>query len=179
MNLQERAYLNALAYLGQEETHGNQGFKDPIFQRFMKMVGWQEGWAWCSVFAELCWSKDSYKDKAELYPFIKDHFSANAVKTYENFKNDTSGLFKVDKEPSKGSVVIWEKRKDGEPVKNGVWTLGHAGIVVEVNENRFKSIEGNTNAVRSRNGGQVGLNEWTYNYYGKDGLCLLGFISLS
>lgn len=178
MTLHEASIRTALEFKGQREIKGNQGFKNPTFDRYMRMVGFENGWAWCALFAELCWLKEPYTNKAHLMPTITDCFSANAVKTYENFQNDKSGLFKVGKEAQIGSVVIWEKRKKGEPDKTGIWTKGHAGIVSMVSSSGFMSIEGNTNDSGGREGIEVAEKARDYNYYDKEGLCLKGFISL-
>ena len=112
-------------------------------------------------------------------PVISDCFAANAVRTYENFKNDKSGFFKVTKEPKIGDVVIWEKRINGEPDKIGIWTKGHAGIVSMVSSSGFMSIEGNTNSQGGREGIEVAEKARDYNFYDKNGLCLKGFITLA
>lgn len=178
MNLHEAAIKTAEEFKGKKEFKGNQGFQDPTFDRYMRMVGFENGWAWCALFAELCWLKEPYEKKAFLMPVITDCFAANAVKTYENFQNDTSGYFQVSKEPNIGSVVIWEKRKNGEPDKTGAWTKGHAGIVSNIGYDGFKSIEGNTNSEGGREGIEVAEKEREYNFYDKNGLALKGFISL-
>ena len=179
MNLLEASISTAKKYVGQKEYKGNQGFKDPTFDHYMRLVGFENGYAWCALFAELCWLKEPYEKKAFLMPVISDCFAANAVRTYENFKNDKSGLFKVTKEPKIGDVVIWEKRINGEPDKIGIWTKGHAGIVSMVSSSGFMSIEGNTNSQGGREGIEVAEKARDYNFYDKNGLCLKGFITLA
>lgn len=179
MNLLEASIKTARENLGKKEIAGNNGFKDPVFDRYMRMVGFENGWAWCALFAQLCWSKEPYEKKAFLITSISDCFTANAVRTFENFENDQSGYFQVSKEPDIGAVVIWEKRVNGKPDKTGIWTKGHAGIVSEISEKGFKSIEGNTNSEGGREGIEVAEMQRIYNFEDQNGLCLKGFIKLS
>ena len=155
MDLYEASVLTANKYEGKKEIPGNNGFVDPVFDRMMRMVGFTNSWAWCSLFAQLCWLEEPYEKKAFLMPVIWDCFTPNAVKTYENFKNDDTGHFEVSNKPTEGAVVIWEKRVNGEPDKTGIWTKGHAGIVLEHSSSGFISMEGNTNAQGGREGIEV------------------------
>lgn len=167
----------AISQEGKKENPGNQGFKDTFLDNVMRQVGFENGWAWCALFAEACWAYPTYQGKSKVIATISDNFSANAVRTYDNFHKDTAGMFRVDKEPLPGSVVIWEKRRGGEPVKTGIWTLGHAGIVLEVHDNYFVSMEGNTNSSGGREGIEVARKKRTYNFFDNDGLCVKGFIT--
>ena len=164
--------------VGKKEISGNQGFKDPLLDRAMRRVGFENGWAWCALFAELCYAEPTYSGKSKVIASISDCFSANAVKTYENFEADKTGYFATDsKQALEGSVVIWEKRRDGHPVKKGIWTLGHAGIVLEVHKDYFMAIEGNTNSNGGREGIEIAIKKRTFNNFHTDGLCLKGFIT--
>jgi len=168
----------AISQIGQKEISGNMGFKDPVFDMILRRVGFEDRYAWCALFAEACYSYPQYEGKSKVITTISDCFSANAVRTYENFQKDTSGHFVTDiKQALPGSVVIWEKRKNGDPVKNGIWTIGHAGIVEEVHDNYFVAIEGNGNSSGGREGIEVVRKKRTYNNFDKDGLCLKGFIT--
>lgn len=169
----------ARQHVGYEEVPGNNGFKDPAFDTKMRQVGFENTWAWCALFAELCWSYPTYDNKWKVFQSISDNFSANAVRTFENFEKDDTGLFQVHTTylPSPGDVVIWEKRRGGVPVKRDIWTLGHAGIIEFVNELTFTAIEGNTNASGGREGIEVARKVRPFNYDEKDGLILKGFIT--
>lgn len=166
-------------HVGFKEEPGNMGFKDPAFDTKMRQVGFENTWAWCAFFAELCWASPTYDGKWKVFTSISDNFSANAVKTYHNFKNDYSGLFRtfVDGIPEPGDIVIWEKRRGGEPVKKDIWTVGHAGIIESATETEFVSIEGNSNDAGGREGIEVARKIRTYTYKKKDGLALKGFIT--
>ena len=169
----------AQSHVGYKEYPGNQGFQDKVFDTLMRQVGFENGWAWCALFAEACWSIPTYSGKSRVIANISDNFSANAVRTFDNFKNDPTGKFSIITNglPSPGDVVIWEKRVDGDPYKKGVWTLGHAGIVESIEEGFFKSIEGNSNSEGGREGIEVSIKTRKYNYFDKNGLCLKGFIT--
>lgn len=169
----------AESHIGYREFPGNQGFKDKTFDTLMRQVGFKNGWAWCALFAEACWAIPTYSGKSKVFVSISDNFSANAVRTFENFQNDQTELFSIIKNgiPSPGDIVIWEKRSQGDPVKKDIWTIGHAGIVQSANEDSFTSIEGNSNDAGGREGIEVAVKTRKYNYFDKDGLCLKGFIT--
>lgn len=179
MKIGEAAVEFAKNHVGYKEVKGNMGFQDPVFDTLMRQVGFENTWAWCALFAELCWSYPTYDNKWKVFQSISDNFSANAVKTYENFRNDTTGFFTVLSEgvPSPGDIVIWEKRKNGEPKKIDIWTVGHAGIVEEASKATFVSIEGNSNSEGGREGIEVARQIRPYSYDKQDGLALKGFIS--
>lgn len=166
-------------HIGYKEYPGNKGFQNKTFDTLMRQVGFKNGWAWCALFAEACWAIPTYSGKSKVIVSISDNFSANAVRTFENFQNDQTELFSIIKSgvPSPGDVVIWEKRSDGEPIKKGIWTIGHAGIVQSAEEGFFKSIEGNSNESGGREGIEVAVKTRKYNYFDKNGLCLKGFIT--
>ena len=178
MNLMQAAVKTARQYVGQKEIKGNNGFENPVFDRYMRMVGFENGWAWCALFAELCWLQEPYENKAFLMPIITDCFSANAVKSYENFAVDKSGFFKTSLTPSMGALVVWASMTNGQPNKSGIWTRGHAGIVSNVYPDRFKSIEGNTNSQGGREGIEVAEKTRYVNYLDQNGLVVKGFVSL-
>jgi len=177
--MQDAVVEFARNHVGFREEPGNMGFKNPAFDTKMRQVGFENTWAWCALFAELCWSYPTYDNKWKVVQSISDNFSANAVRTYENFEKDDTGLFRVfnDEIPSPGDIVIWDKRKRGVPVKNGIWTIGHAGIVEAAEYTSFTSIEGNSNSASGREGIEVSRKERDYNYSKQDGLGVKGFIT--
>jgi len=164
--------------IGEREIPNNGGFVNPILDGVMRRVGFENGWAWCALFAEAAWAHPTYSGKSKVLASITDNCSANAVRTLENFEKDDTGLFKVSKIAKPGSMVIFEKRRDGEPskTKNGVWTYGHAGIVEDVKKTHFMAVEGNTNDSGGREGIEVARKKRSYNFDGDRGLCVKGFI---
>jgi len=141
----------AESFIGKQEISGNLGFKDKEFEKKMKGVGFEKGFAWCSLFSELVWTEYYRQPKTPVaMAKIKKLCSASAVTTYNNFKNDPEKTFTVSQTPKVGAIVIW---------KHGKGPMGHAGIVVEVlpDGKTFKSVEGNTNAAGGREGIEVAL----------------------
>jgi hypothetical protein len=157
----------ARSYIGQREKPQNSGFVDPVFEQDMVDRGFEPGFAWCSLFAELCATKAYPEIKAD----ISKLFSASAVKTFTNFSDSKKYL--ISKAPVLGSIVVFQRYKDG--VKS--WQ-GHIGIVCQVIDSKnFKAIEGNTNSAGSREGEVVAEKTRDTNFR-ETGLNILGFIIL-
>ena len=176
LEMHNAAIQFAREQVGKKEFKGNQGFQDKLLDTVMRQVGFENGWAWCALFAEACWAYPMFDGKSKVIASISDNFSANAVRTLENFEKDDTGLFVVSKKPKIGSIVIFEKRRSGKPVRTGIWTLGHAGIVETVHNEKFVAIEGNTYSAGGREGIEVARKNRPYNFDGKSGLCVKGFI---
>lgn len=167
----------AQSYVGTKEIGSNDDFQDPKFRRLMDLAGWEKDQAWCAYFAELCWTVPQYYGKSKYLARMFDHFSANAVRTYENFSKDD--MFVCDQVPEPGAVMVMERIQNGEPKKIDIWTLGHAGIVKEVKDDYIVTIEGNTNSAGSREGDTVAIKKRKLKFSGvENGLQLLGFIKL-
>lgn len=161
--------------LGQKEVHGNKAFVDSVFHEKMKQVGWQVSQAWCAYFAELAWTSPTYIGKSDLYQLMVDCFSANAVHNLTTFAKHKE--FVIDKEPRKGAVIIFANYRNGEAVRSGNWTMGHAGIVEKVEGDVIHTIEGNTNEIGSREGDCVARKRRPLDFTRKErGLVLIGFI---
>lgn len=157
----------ASSFVGQEEITGNLGFKDDQFQKMMEAVGWKRGEAWCAYFAELVW-KLAYANHQDVNQELDGLFSGSTVQTWKNF---SASEWATDQIPELGSVAIWQKFKNGE----AQWS-GHAGIVVDIEDNRFSSVEGNTNDQGGREGYIVARKDRLYRFNTESGLRLLGFI---
>jgi len=157
----------AYDFIGQEEKKGNMGFKDADFEDKMDSVGFQDGYAWCCLFTELCWVL-AYKDFNKSTEIIDEEFSAGTVRTFRHFKS----LGWTSKTPEPGDVVIWQTYRDGKAK-----TTGHAAIVAEVLDNGYiKTIEGNTNARGGREGYTVAEKKRKIDFKKNHGLRMLGFI---
>lgn len=170
----ESAIAEAQSWVGTQEITGNMGFEDPRFEHLLRICKWDVGQAWCAYAAELWWTKPTYSGKSKYWKKMVDLFSAGAVATYNNFKNDDSGLFSVDRDPVPGAVAIWQSYRNGKPH----WT-GHAGLVEEVGTNEIRTIEGNTNGSGGREGIEVARKTRSLNFNDKSGLVLKGFIKLA
>ncbi len=154
----------AESYIGKRETPNNSGFTDKEFEKRMKEVGWAKSLSWCSFFCELVW-KEAY-NSAVINKELDKFFSGSATATYKNF--ELSGTWKVSKKPSVGAVAIWRFGND--------WR-GHAGVVTEVSEGSFKSVEGNTNSSGGREGIEVAKKTRKLGEpFKTKGLNLVGFI---
>lgn len=158
----------AKKYLGQTEKPKNTGFNDAVFNAKMAAVGFISGHAWCAYFAELVFKEAL----PQLYKDLDKLFSAGTIQTYRNFKEagyPTSIRPKVD------DLVIWQSYKDGKAL-----TTGHAGIVsfADLDGWHFRSIEGNTSDEKSREGYIVAEHERSVLAEVKNGLKVLGFITI-
>ena len=176
MNLQETIVATALKYIGEEETAGNSGFKNKEFEREMKAVGFMSGMAWCSLFAELVWVTSARKlGMTVIADSMSRLFSTSAVATWQNF-NEGHPQFTIEVDhPSPSDLVIFQKYKNGEKH----WT-GHMGIVVDVNGEKYTSVEGNTTRnPEEREGVAVAKKNRTIDFNTKlNGLNLLGFVHI-
>ena len=165
------AILNiAKSYEGQEEIRGNKGFKESWFQNLMIRMGWKKHQAWCAYAAEAVW-KEAYGIFFNNYMIeeLDELFSASAVQTWKNFKK--SPRWKTSKIPVNGSLVVWQKYKNGRPH----WS-GHIGILDTASNSKMKTWDGNTNYGKSREGYVFTSVEREINFYKKNGLRLLGFV---
>lgn len=176
----DKVIAEARKWEGTKEISGNQGFENEHFQHLMEICKWDMGQAWCAYFAELCWTVPTFSGKSKYRQIMLDLLSAGAVATFNNFRNDKSGLFKVDDVPVPGAIVIWQSHKNGK----ASWT-GHAGVVVSVDGDKIITIEGNTNADGGREGIEVAemkdkdRHDLTKAFKINNGLRLLGFIKLA
>ena len=154
----------AMSYLHQKEIPGNMGFTDKEFERKMKEVGFNKGYAWCALFGELCVKEGA----PQFYMEHEKLFSASAVTTYNNFK--AQGM--VSSTPEIGWLAVW---------KHGNGPTGHLGVVVGTKgTGLFQTAEGNSNEDGSREGVEVAykadrkLNQ----PFKPKGLNLLGFVKI-
>lgn len=99
-----------------------------------------EQWAWCAGFTCFCLKQACESMKLPL-PF-KTTFSCDSLAAFAKDK----GLFVDSSKASPGSFFL-VRRTDTD------WT--HTGIVLEVNNETIKTIEGNTNDEGSREGYEV------------------------
>jgi hypothetical protein len=175
-NIRKKIIELCYYYEGQEEIKGNAGFKDDIFQQKIEAVGWNTGQAWCSYFAELIWKEAYGHFDSTVINKLDKLFSANAVKTFENFKNSKDFKTATNQNLEPGDLVIWSYYKNNEPKKVDIWTLGHIGIVTQVAQLFFLSMEGNTNSQGGREGIEVAEKKRSYSFYKENGLRLLGFV---
>lgn len=158
----------ARKYLGQTEKPGNLGFNDSDFEMKMKTVGFVKTHAWCAYFAELVFKEtfpDNFKELDKL-------FSGSTIQTFRNFRD---AAYIIGHVPTVNHLVIWQRYVHGKPTPTG-----HAGIVSEVMSTwEFKSIEGNTNDAKGREGYIVAEHSRKILKEVTDGLKVLGFIQIN
>jgi hypothetical protein len=171
--LRSSIVCSAKKYVGQKEVSGNKDFVDAHFKRKMIDRGWESGQAWCSYAAEQFWYEGYTKSNYQIASKVADLFSANAVRTYNNL---AANGFEGSLEPEPGDLAVWQSYWAGKPRKNGIWYLGHIGVVIDVTDNGFTSVEGNSNQSGGREGIEVAKKERTFDFDVKQGLRLIGFI---
>lgn len=153
--------------IGKKEKPGNLGFQNPEHEARLRAVGWQSGWAWCSAQIE-AWAWEAFPEKKDA---IKGLFVPSAVNT---FRNLVKAGYKHDLVPTVGAFVFWQRYHNGNPE----WQ-GHCGVVSEViSPTQFKSIEGNTNSVGSREGDSVQEKSRIIKPEVEDGLKVIGFVTI-
>ena len=163
--------------VGVKEIGNNESFDNQRFDQLMDIAGHQEGQAWCPYTTEVFWTAPTFSGKSKVLKAMLKNFSANAVRTYENFAKDD--LFICDKEPVPAAVGIMAKYKDGKLSKIGEWTLGHAVLVESVDGEYVNTIEGNTNAAGSREGEEIAKKKRKLNFDPvQNGLVFVGFIKM-
>jgi hypothetical protein len=170
--IQELIVEKAMEFIGQEENAGNMGFKSKWFDRLMRSVGFVDTHAWCVYFAELVWTKTYEENDARKLPALKKLFTGGAVRTFRRFKADDR--FQISTQPIQGSLVFWQKYKNGKPT-----TQGHCAICTKTTfavTGLVYSIDGNTNDNGSREGIKVAEKSRNWNMGSKSGLVLLGFV---
>jgi hypothetical protein len=149
----------AKKFIGQKENTGNVFDENTPLGKILKEAGQKDGEAWCCYFTE-----------AVFVETFRALFSASTIQTFQNFKD---AGYEITDVPKVGSLVIWQRYKDGK----ATWQ-GHAGIVSKVNQDgSFSSIEGNTNSAGSREGDSV--QEKNRSLIKTDnGLNVLGFVKI-
>lgn len=157
----------AQSYIGQKEIKGNQGFEDKEFEKRMEEVGFKKGYAWCCLFAELCFVSAMVDKKEELTKL----FSASVVTTLRNFSGSKN--WSIVKTPSPGALAVFQTVRNGRKH----WT-GHIGIVEKIDKKNktFTCIEGNTNGSGGREGIEVARRVRKIEFDRLNGLVLQGFI---
>lgn len=164
----------AYSYEGKKELKGNSGFEDDFHQQELEAVGWKKGWSWCVFQAKLIWCKTYGHFDSSIIAELEKLFVPNAVQTWENFKK--SKKFKTGNNAEEGDLALFALYKNDKPVKNGMWTQGHAGIVTKHAQLFFLDMEGNTNGSGGREGIEVAEMKREYPFYEENGLRLLGFV---
>lgn len=158
-NTGNRIVRKAKKYIGILEIPQNKGFYNTDFEERIRKVGFNTGYEWCQLFVKLVLT-ESLKGKAKNK--INSLITPSTQQTFNNLKNDKSGIFEIVEHPKAGDLVIWQKY--GNP------GTGHAGIIKKVYPTHFLSIEGNlSNKVSVVN----------RNYTGNNSMKIRGFIRIN
>ncbi|HEY6950031.1 MAG TPA: CHAP domain-containing protein [Nitrososphaeraceae archaeon] len=159
----------ARTYIGKLEKPNNSGFQDPAFENDMKDFGeWKKGYSWCACFAQMCFRQAFQFSSDSKHKDLQKLFDPSTRKTLDNFR---AAKYTVSVSPVKEALVIFGDYENGKLT----WR-GHAGIVSQViDNNTFKSIEGNTSGGGSRNGDRVWEHLRTTTIKA-NGLNVLGFV---
>ena len=131
----------------------------------MTSAGWRSGWPYCMAFAKAVYLEAFTNDAAKV-ALIRKLLNASVMSSYANAKAY------VSKDPTPGSIFIMQKGTGGN---------GHAGIVVEVSDHSFNTVEGNTSpaptsAEADRNGDGIYAKSRRLDFTKSSGLHLVGFI---
>ena len=71
---------------GIQEIPENQGFKDRFLSYVMDVVGFEKGYAWCMLFANVCSVLYFTQFNSLLINKYKNCFTPGAVSSFNNFK---------------------------------------------------------------------------------------------
>jgi len=159
----------ARSFLGQMEKPANSGFVDPVFEKKMQGVGFYKSAPWCGFLCRLVWTEAGQSLFHDLNGRKRAIVTSSAVKSMKA----ASQCERWEAVPQIGSVAIWRNFVNGVPQ-----STGHMGIVVAVSADSFTTVEGNTNAAGGREGNTVAEKIRSYSWNRKDGLRLMGFITL-
>ncbi len=138
----------AATYLGAHETGNNRMGKDPKMKEIfeaddLERGGRTDGTKWCAAFVSLCVQKlikekSCYRNIIPPREAAVNHFLRHWAKNQKCHVFEFKGPIFT---PQKGDIVIY--------------TFSHIGIVESVSGRILTTIEGNTNAKGSRDGGAV------------------------
>lgn len=174
----ENVVKYATHFLGVQEKTGNIFSDEDELGKLLHLAGQKSGEPWCAYFGEVIyklafepdytkWDDDNYIKK------LSAAFSASAVQTFYHF--DGSKNFEISKIPQVGGLMIFRNYYNGQELETG-----HLAIIIAINGNSIKTIEGNTNTQGGREGIEVGkLNRVVDFDIPKKGkkLVLLGFVN--
>ena len=155
--------LRFMDFIGQNEIAGNMGFVSDWFDEKMRTIGFIDSRPWCAYYIRclLNWIGLPY-----------EYVSPSVMNTLNAYKKKHK-LKSVDVRCSTVSLAVWQNFKNGK----GLHT-GHIGLCVWSNDSCFISVEGNTNAVGSREGFTTAIKLRTYKTNVTNGLRFIGFIPL-
>lgn len=165
---------NAQRWVGEKEIRGNSGFVSKELDILARNAGFQNGYAWCSIFCEVVYKlalDDLEKHTGKVFKTLRSvvigMINPSSQLTYNNALSTV--FFKQTQTPRAGDIVIF--------VRTSNRAYGHAGIVTSVTADGFWTVEGNTNDSGSTEGDGVYKKFRKIEKDGR-GLDVRGFISV-
>lgn len=152
MNKHDRLCEIAKSYIGVKEEGNNAGSQIELFQ---SVVSKPQKQAYCVDFALYCVDKVDNEAEQLVMMSLPDHNKLPRTEHALTMYNKSTDLH-VDV-PFAGCLIIWGFVKDGK-----LTGLGHCGIIVEVKDKVYVTVEGNTgpsNSAIEREGEGVYLKE--------------------
>lgn len=126
----------AKKWVGVHTDKGNNKFSSDRMQTLMKQIGWNKNDQWCMDFVKMIYY-NSYLGNKTMIDNINSLFNYSSQLTYNNVKNTPNIPFKITTNPKISDILIFQHNNDK--------TRGHAGIIVEIIDNKYcYTIEGNT-----------------------------------
>lgn len=157
----------ALKYLNEKEKSGNQGFYNSELEILLKNNGWSIGQPYCAYFVRAMYTT-AYPDQKTA---LKRIIQGGTQYTLSLAKSDKTGFCIFNNNAQVGDIAVWTTYKNGI-----IQSSGHVGLVTEVRELNFSTIEANTGALGGREGDGIYAKERTYDFNKATGLRLQGFI---
>lgn len=118
----------AYSYVGLKEATGhNDGYH---IEKFLKLVGRKKGDSWCAAFVSYCLEVNNIREPSIRSGLARDFTKSKYVIDAKNVYLD---LVKVNS----GDLVVWKK---------GNSIYGHIGFVINWNQTKGTTIEGNTSS---------------------------------
>lgn len=163
ISLNEVGYIEKASNSNLDSKTGNKGTNNfTKYSRDINKLGLMgcQGQAWCAT--SQFWIEVQavgLEQALKNWNMTKTSYVGyNCFSTYNAFAK----VGKVSKTPKVGSLVIF--------------TFSHMGRVIEINGNRFKTVEGNTSAATyDRNGGMVATKEYSINDPKIKGFCIINY----
>lgn len=149
------------SWVGLAESRQNTSWRDPQglgrgerFPGFLRTVGWTPPEAYCAAFAKAVFAAAGADTQG---------MTLGSVESFDNLRR----IGRTTREPSAGCAFFMQHGSSGQ---------GHAGIVTgAARDGVFATIEGNTDALGSREGDGVYAKSRKVDFTRTAGLHLLGF----
>lgn len=150
-------------FIGQNEIPSNMGFVTKWFDEKMREVGFKDSHPWCAYYMRVL---------LKWFHFEYSYVSPSVMNTVSAYKKKAKKK-SLEMSTDKLSLACWQNFKNNV----GLHT-GHIGLCISASKDHFITLEGNTNAVGSREGFTTALKVRHYKTDVKNGLRFIGFIPI-